>query len=491
MQVKAVNFKPLNSAQLTQNNPIKKENNAILTKHSSNAFQSYSNYIGSLNRISFKMRNENHEGTPAQRLFWVLSGRDSIYEDDYTKSHIADSGWKKWVEAPAYELLNRSPEQAIQSICTLTKQNDSYPQIPYQINTPDYGNNWGRHANYIEINNRTIAKHQDNRVSEGILGAIKLLPAIPASGDKFANCVVLSQLYPNSWGEGYIEDGASLYTMRLNRGISQNNISDTLVRGNVRLSPEEQVKAFNDLAHMRGLKTGFRMLLSAGQIWVGDEALDWNNKYHEEAFIESCVQGINLGFDSIYFDSAKHIDNYDKGNYIGVGELPKYGQMQYITDQIRKRTGKHNLSFVGEKCETNPRFEEMGFSAGTDYGDPNNLKGVVWSSKEQAKNSNYAAGPEVSNDNDVNFYNFEQRLKRMDSCLFGYENPYDKLPTFMQMHDLFPLTPYTNTHDEMLKSTIRGDGSPSGHIYNIFDTSDAAKTYQHEVNKKFINAIYK
>ncbi|MDD3420576.1 MAG: hypothetical protein PHE78_08300, partial [Candidatus Gastranaerophilales bacterium] len=183
-------------------------------------------------------------------------------------------------------------------------------------------------------------------------------------------------------------------------------------------------------------------------------------------------------------------------HYIGVGALPSKDVMAEITYQTRKRTGRGDIAFIGEKCDTNNRFEQMGFTAGTDYGDSGNKDGVKWESKQQAWNSHYATGPEVSNDNDCESYyddkeqKMHARLNRMEGCLFGYENISDKLPTYMQMHDLFPLSPYTSTHDEMLHNRRKGNGKSDEHIYNVFDTSNAAKWYQHEVNQKFLNAIY-
>ncbi len=452
----------------------------------------YANYLATVNKAGIAFKGYDHDSNPAKKLFWILTGRNSVYEDDYTKQNYVNggnTGYKKWVNAPAYELLNRSPEQAIQSVCTITKPDNSCPNIPDYIKTPNYGDNWGRKANYIEINPRTVAKHENNRVSEGLLGAIKLLPAIPPSSDNFANCVVLSQLYPTIWGESYVDDGSSLYTMNLDAGISKNLTSDWLERDGVRMKDEELVKSFNDLAHMRGLKTGFRMLLSDGQMWVNGKSFSWHK--NENDFIEACCKGIDMGFDAIYFDSAKHIDGYESEHYCGVGSLPNYKQMQYITDQIRRRTGRNDIALIGEKCDKNPRFEEMGFTAGTDRGNASDRGSIEYEGRDQSWNRKYGAGPEVSNDNDPGWYNFNERIKRLDNCLFGYSSSYDKLPTYMQMHDIFPLTPYTNTHDEMLKSMSKStDGSPSSHYYNVFDTSDAAKWFQNEVNQKFLGAIY-
>ena len=70
----------------------------------------------------------------------------------------------------------------------------------------------------------------------------------------------------------------------------------------------------------------------------------------------------------MFIDSAKHIGGYDMKNYTGVGALPNYGQMQYILYEIRKRSGKNNLSFVGEKSSDDfIRHKNMGLTAGNGY----------------------------------------------------------------------------------------------------------------------------
>ena len=78
-----------------------------------------------------------------------------------------------------------------------------------------------------------------------------------------------------------------------------------------------------------------------------------------------------MGFEAIFIDSAKHIGGYDIRNYTGIGELPTYEQMQYIIHEIRSRTGKTHLSFVGEKSSgDHQRYENLGLSTGTGFIDP-------------------------------------------------------------------------------------------------------------------------
>ncbi|MDD3419654.1 MAG: hypothetical protein PHE78_03520 [Candidatus Gastranaerophilales bacterium] len=452
-------------------------------------------YGAKINKSSVSFSGYHGDWNPAKKLFWVVSGKSSVYEDEWTKMKLFQgsngAGWKKWVFAHPAELLKRTPEQAIQSIATLTKKENAYPEIPNGIFSPNFGEKWGRFATYIEVNPRALSTQNSDKSTEGLLNTIKILPAIPASQKNGANCVVLSSLYPSIHGDGYSNvRESSLYTVNLYSGISKNLTSDWLERDGQKMGHEEQVKAFNDLAHLRGLKTGFRMPLSEGQIKVQGSGFSWANKHDEEAYINSCVDAVDMGFDAIYFDSAKHCGGYDIGNYYGCGAIPDYQKMQYITDQIRRRTGRNDLSFVGEKCNDHiDHFKGLGLTAGTDWGKADDFNSVKWESKKQAHSREYAAGPEVSNDNDQGSIPYEQRLNRLKSCLFGYENEHDKLPCYMQMHDLFPLNWSTNTHDLMLNSrSFSAYGDPVSHWNNLFDGSNSANWYREEVNKVFAAA---
>lgn len=424
---------------------------------------------------------------PAKKLFYNLTGRNIIYEDIWTKNHLYQVGFKKWVNAHPIELIKRTAEQAIQSICTIIKPNNQYPGIPPYIPTPNFGDKWGRNANYIEINPRAIAKYNDSKVTDGLLQTLKLLPAIPTSSNKFANCIILSQLYPTIHGDGTL-NSASLYTANLHSGISNNLTSEGLYN---KLGADEQVKAFNDLAHLMGLKTGFRMLLPSGQLRVKDEPFNWQK--HEKAYIDACVWGIELGFDAIFFDSAKNI--IDKNGYIGVGELPNKEQMSYILYKIREQTNRRDIAFIGEKCDERQIFKEMGFTAGTDWGKADNFYSVKWEAEKQAFSKEYAAGPEVTNDNDIGNIDFNKKLNRINSCLFGYNNIDEKLPSFMQINDIFPISPYTNTHELMIK-TKQMNGSNAWtecerHWDGIFDTSYNAQVYKNKVYNIFEHSLKK
>ena len=368
-----------------------------------------------------------------------------------------------------------------------------FREIPDNIVTPNYGDNWGRFANYIEINNRAIAKMQNSRCSDGIISSIKLLPAIPPSAKSWANCIILSQIFPNIYGDGYNKapwEENSIYGLKLNAGYSENIISH-----NLKVSPEIQFRVFNDLAHFRGIKTGFRIVISEDQLKIAhpykeDENFRWHNKEHEEIFITECVKLINLGFEAIFFDSAKHIGGYDCANYTGVGALPEYPQMQYILNEIRSRTGKTTLSFVGEKSsEDFERYRMMGLTAGTAFVPVDDFNTVKEWSDKLKYSRDYAPGVEVSNDNDSGGRSYEERLARLRSCFFAYTYPSDKLPSFMQMEDLFPLRYDTNTHHLMMcNPSYSTDGTPESHWENLF-TKEDGRRYNSQVGEIFAYAL--
>ena len=423
---------------------------------------------------------------PAKKLFWILTGRNQIYRDNETDNNTYYTGTnKKWVTTNPEDLLKRTPEQAIQSICTL----NNYLDIPGYVLSPDYGPKWGRRANYIEINPRTIAQTYCDTKEEGLLNTLKLLPAIPPSSKSIANCVVLSELYPPMYRDNDGKTGySSLYTVDLHSGISKTLLSKNLSRGNQRMGEDEQVKAFNDLAHIRGLKTGIRMPLSEGQMTVQGREFNWDKD--EKAFIDACCWAVDLGFDSIFFDSAKHVGDYDMGNYCGHGRVPNYGQMQWITSQIREKTGRNDISLVGEKCDNDTRYNSMGLTAGNDWSRADDFNSVMHEYKKQRWNDEYAAGPVISDDNDDGAMSFEQRRRRLGNALNAYEDIGYKLPVYMQMHDIMPLTPYTNTHNEMMNSYNRTTyGDHESQYNNTFNTSQAAKDHRMGMYFEFLHVI--
>lgn len=429
------------------------------------------------------------------KLLTALGHNTTLHFDKWTQEHEYVSGKKKWIANILPEnLLKRTVKHAVESLVTLCECDEFFKEFPDNIKSPDYGDKWGRLANYIEINNRAIAEMHGNLTKNGILSAIKLLPAIPPSAKSWANCIILSQIFPNIFGDGYNKgpfEENSIYGIKLNAGYS-GNIIDWSITG--KISPEEQFTAFNDLAHFHGLKTGFRTVISADQIKVcypeREEGFNWCNPEHQEIFINEHVKLMKLGFECIFIDSAKHIGGYECENYTGVGDLPEYGQMQYILQQIRERSGMTTLSFVGEKSTGDfERYRNLGLTSGTAFVNPDDFQNVKQWSEKFKYSREYAPGIEVSNDNDNGGSRYEDRLNRINTCLFGYEYPSDKLPSFMQMEDIFPLRYDTSTHHIMMTNpSYSTDGTPESHWENLF-TKDDGRAYNARVGELFANAL--
>lgn len=429
------------------------------------------------------------------KLLKALGHNATLHFDKWTKEHEFVSGKKKWIAniLPS-ELLTRDLKHAVESLVTLCECDEFFREFPEEIKSPDYGDKWGRLANYIEINNRAIAEMHGDRTSNGILSTIKILPAIPPSAKSWANCIILSQIFPNIYGDGYNKgpfEENSIYGIKLNAGYSDNIIDRSIID---KISAEEQFKAFNDLAHFHGLKTGFRAVISADQIKVcypdREEGFGWCKPEHQELFINEHVKLMKLGFECIFIDSAKHIGGYECENYTGVGDLPEYGQMQYILQQIRERSGMTTLSFVGEKSTGDfERYKNLGLTSGTAFVTPDDFNNVKEWSEKLKYNREYAPGIEVSNDNDNGGSRYEDRLNRINTCLFGYEYPSDKLPSFMQMEDLFPLRYDTSTHHLMMTNPSYSiDGTPESHWKHLF-TKDDGRFYNARVGELFSHAL--
>ena len=403
---------------------------------------------------------------------------------------------KKWIaNVVPSELLSRGIKQAVESIVTLSESGIFYKNFPDNIETPDYGDCWGRCANYIEINNRAIAQMTRDRTCCGNISCIKLLPAIPPSAKSWANCLIISQIFPNIYGDSYNKgpfEENSIYGIKLNAGYSDNVIDYSIAD---KISPEEQLCAFNDLAHFRGIKTGFRTVISADQIKVAypdkdDETFSWCNPEHVELYINESVKLMNLGFESMFIDSAKHIGGYDCEHYTGVGDLPEYSQIQYILNEIRQRSGKTTICFAGEKSSDDfERYRNMGLNAGTDYITGDDFYQVRELSEKLKYNRIYAPGVEIENDNYEGGITYEQRLNRINTALFAFFHASDKLPSFMQTNDIFPLRYDTNTHHIMMTNpSYSQDNTPQSHWENLF-AKDDGRYYNHKVAELFAHAL--
>ena len=430
------------------------------------------------------------------KILEALGHNTDLHYDLWTRERQFIAEKRKWIaNILPVELLNRSFKKAVESLVTLSQDGNFYKNFPEEIITPNYGDNWGVSANYIEINNRAIAEMRENECRNGIISAMKLLPAIPPSAKSWANCVILSQIFPNIYGDGYnksAEEENSIYGIKLNTGYSLNIVNYSILD---KVSPQEQFQAFNDLAHFHGLKTGFRTVISADQIKVvqadgSDIVFDWNNEEHFNLFLNSHIELINTGFEAIFIDSAKHIGGYDMENYTGVGALPSYEQMQYIIHEIRSRSGNTHLSFIGEKSTGDfERYKNLGLSSGTGFIDPNDFHTVRDEAINYKYSQEYSPGIEVSNDNDSGGRSYEERLHRINNSLFAYEYPSDKLASFMQMEDMFPLRYDTNTHHLMMSNPSYSlDGSPKSHWENLF-TKDDGREYNKKVAELFLHSL--
>ena len=377
------------------------------------------------------------------------------------------------------------------SICEC---NEFYSKFPDNIQSPNYGDKWGRIANYIEINDRAIAQMENGQSKNGLISTMKLIPAIPPSAKSWANCIILAQIFPNIYGDGYIKPANvenSIYGIKLNSGYSRNIIDFDIFN---KISDIEQFRAFNDLSNYHGLKTGFRTVISEDQIKIthpyeDDESFHWSNSKHLELFINEHVKLIDTGFEAIFIDSAKHVGGYDMDNYTGVGALPSYEQMQYIIHEIRSRSGKTTLSIIGEKINENvDYFKNLGFNTGTAHG-ADNFYEIKQKAIEYKYHKEYAPGIEVSNDNDEGGRRYEERLSRINTSLFGYEYPSDKLASFMQMDDLFPLRYDTSTHHLMMcNPSYSDDNTPKSHWENLFAKEDG-REYNKQVGELFAHSL--
>ncbi len=440
------------------------------------------------------------EMNAVNKLLTALGENTKLKPDNWTKERtyysIGCYPAKKWIASivPS-ELLRRTVKKAVNSIATLSENDYFYEQFPDDIKSPDYGDNWGRLANYIELNNRAIAQMDKDRTCCGTLSCIKLLPAIPPSAKSWANCIIISQIFPNIFGDSYNKgpfEENSIYGIKLNAGYSDNIISTSLTD---KISAEEQLQAFNDLAHFRGIKTGFRTVISADQIKVAypdrqDETFSWQNPEHVELYIQESVKLMNLGFEAMFIDSAKHIGGYDMGNYTGVGALPDYPQMQYILNEIRHRSGKTTICFAGEKSTDDfDRYQNMGLNTGTDFITGDDFETVKALSEKLKYNRVYAPGVEIENDNYEGGISYEQRLHRINTALFAFYQASDKLPSFMQTNDIFPLRYDTNTHHIMMTNpSYSTDGTPQSHWDNLF-AKDDGRFYNHKVGELFAHAL--
>lgn len=410
---------------------------------------------------------------PARKEAYVLTGQNindiKFNYDPFLYNHnYKSSNGEHWANAHPSELLRRSAIDDIATTLSLTNQTN----IPSNIKTPVkyYEKDWGHDSVFISTVPRALGTVSGNKQNDGMLGMIKILPSIPTASNGRKTCVLVGGLYPPFFGDGYIDQGneeSSLYTTDLDNAIYHPKVSESLVshdlkRGYTSVTPDEQVKAFNDLAHLRGLTTGIILPLNEGQLKINGQGFNWDNGDHVETFINRCCNAVEMGFDAIHFDSAKHCGGYDQGNAAGVGRCPSDDTMRYISKEIRQRTqGVREGSpvcLVGEMCDEN-RAKSLWLNVGT------------------------AEGKQISNDNDNGWKSYDERLNTLKDSLDRNKN---HGPVFMTMHDLYPLNPQTNVHDLFLHSrSFSAYGDPISHWNNMFAKGDAANNYRVAVQDAF------
>ena len=100
---------------------------------------------------------------PVEKLLLALSGSTKLHFDTWAEGRcfrgVGRASNKRWIAGvhPS-TLLGRTFKRTVDSVVTLSESREFYREFPNHIKTPDYGDRWGRLANYIEINNRAIAK---------------------------------------------------------------------------------------------------------------------------------------------------------------------------------------------------------------------------------------------------------------------------------------------------------------------------------------------
>ena len=148
------------------------------------------------------------------------------------------------------------------------------------------------------------------------------------------------------------------------------------------------------------------------------------------------------------------------------------------------------MSFVGEKSTGDfERYKNLGLSTGTGFINPDDFHTVRNEAIDYKYSKEYSPGVEISNDNDEGGRTYEERLRRIHNALFAYEYPSDKLASFMQMEDLFPLRYDTNTHHLMMSNpSYSVDGTPKGHWENLF-TKDDGRLYNMKVAELFAYSL--
>ena len=194
-------------------------------------------------------------------------------------------------------------------------------------------------------------------------------------------------------------------------------------------------------------------------------------QFPQICFLKNVIQNPNIEVgDYTYYDDPEDSEHFEQNNVLYhfdfIGDKLKIGKFCALAKGV-----KFIMNGANHRIDT---FSSYPFS----------IFGGAWA--ENLKyNQEYAPGIEVSNDNDEGGRSYEQRLNRINTSLFAYEYPSDKLPSFMQMEDLFPLRYDTSTHQLMMTNpSFSTDGSPISHWENLF-TKDYGRIYNAKVGELF------
>ena len=100
--------------------PLQTKNTGTTNQKTPSYSASGLSHLAVYNRASVNFKGYYGDKQPAKKLFWILTGRNNICKDNETEQNTYHTSCgRNWVTINPEDLLKRTPEQAIQSICTL------------------------------------------------------------------------------------------------------------------------------------------------------------------------------------------------------------------------------------------------------------------------------------------------------------------------------------------------------------------------------------
>ena len=84
------------------------------------------------------------------KLLLALNEDIKLKRNNWYKSFLINCKNRKWLTniVPA-EILTRSVKNSIETLVEINQSNIFYEEFPDKIESPNYGDKWGRIANYI------------------------------------------------------------------------------------------------------------------------------------------------------------------------------------------------------------------------------------------------------------------------------------------------------------------------------------------------------